>query len=131
MINNKNLALIGALLLVISISLGALGAHALSEILSEERLRSFLTSNQYLTIHGLAFLVLALFPRYILKSTRVILAGLVLFSGSIILLITLGHQEIQFPKIIGLITPIGGVLMILGWIHMAWLIWKEENKIKS
>jgi uncharacterized membrane protein YgdD (TMEM256/DUF423 family) len=128
MINNKNIALIGALLLVISISLGALGAHALSEILSEERLGSFLTANQYLTIHGLAFLVLALFPRYILKSTRVTLAGLVLFSGSIFLLITLGHHEIGFPKFLFLITPLGGLLMIAGWFVLAFSIWKGGKK---
>jgi uncharacterized membrane protein YgdD (TMEM256/DUF423 family) len=129
MINNKILALIGALLLVISISLGALGAHALSEILTEERFRSFLTANQYLTIHGLAFLVLALFPAYILKSTRIILAGLLLFSGSIFLLITLGHHEIGFPKILFLITPLGGLLMIAGWFVLVFRLWKGGKKI--
>jgi uncharacterized membrane protein YgdD (TMEM256/DUF423 family) len=128
MIKQKNLALIGVLLMTISISLGALGAHALAEILSDERLRSFLTANQYLTIHGLAFLVLALFPDYIRNATRLIFIGLLLFSGSIFMLITLGHQAIEFPKIIGLVTPIGGVLMIAGWCILAWSIIKGEKE---
>ena len=128
MIKQKNLALIGVLLMIISISLGALGAHALAEILSDERLRSFLTANQYLTIHGLAFLVLALFPDYIRNATRLIFIGLLLFSGSIFMLITLGHQAIEFPKIIGLVTPIGGVLMIAGWCILAWSIIKGEKE---
>jgi uncharacterized membrane protein YgdD (TMEM256/DUF423 family) len=128
MIKHKNLAFFGAVLMIISISLGALGAHALSEILSEDRLRSFLTANQYLTIHGLAFLILALYPDYTRKSFRLIFAGLLLFSGSIFLLITLGHQEIEFPKFIGLITPIGGVMMIAGWCILAWSIVKSEKK---
>jgi uncharacterized membrane protein YgdD (TMEM256/DUF423 family) len=130
MIKNKQLALMGTSLLVISISLGALGAHALAEILSAERLNSFLTANQYLSIHGLAFMILALFSDYVKQAAKIIFIGLLMFSGSIFMLITLGHQGIDFPKIIGLITPIGGVMMILGWFRLVWLIWKQENKIK-
>jgi uncharacterized membrane protein YgdD (TMEM256/DUF423 family) len=129
MIKNKQLALMGSSLLVISISLGALGAHALAEILSAERLNSFLTANQYLNIHGLAFMVLALFPNYVNKAAKIVFLGLLLFSGSIFILITLGHQEIDFPKIIGLTTPIGGVLMIFGWFRMFLRIWNQESKI--
>jgi uncharacterized membrane protein YgdD (TMEM256/DUF423 family) len=120
----------GTSLLVISISLGALGAHALTEILSAERLNSFLTANQYLSIHGLAFMILALFPDYVKQAAKIIFIGLLMFSGSIFMLLTLGHQGVDFPKIIGLITPIGGVMMILGWFRLVWLIWKQENKIK-
>lgn len=128
MIKHKNFALIGAILMIISISLGALGAHALSEILSEDRLRSFLTANQYLSIHGLAFLILSLFPETVRNSVKLIFIGLLLFSGSIFTLITLGHQEIEYPKIIGLITPIGGVLMIVGWCILAFQIAKNKSK---
>ncbi len=125
--NNKNLAFIGALLLLISIALGALGAHALSEILTDNRLKSFLTANQYLSIHGLAFLILAFFPTQILRASQIILVGLILFSGSIFLLITLGHVEIEFPKMLALITPIGGLLMIVGWAVLALKIWQLKK----
>lgn len=128
MIKNKQLALIGVILLVVSISLGALGAHALTEILNDERLKSFLTANHYMSLHGLAFMILALFPNYILGASKLILAGLLLFSGSIFMLITFGHQDINFPKILGLVTPIGGILMIVGWLILSWKIWRAENQ---
>lgn len=118
MILHKNIAIWGASLLVLSIALGALGAHALEKILSPERLKSFLVANQYLTIHGLAFLVLAFFPKFVKNSAKLILTGLLLFSCSIFFLVVLGHFNINFPKAIALITPLGGTLMIIGW---AWL----------
>lgn len=125
--NNKNLAFVGALLLLISIALGALGAHALSEILSDGRLKSFLTANQYLSIHGLAFLILAFFPTQIKRAVQIIFTGLILFSGSIFLLITLGHVGIEFPKMLALITPIGGLMMIVGWGILAIKIWQLKK----
>jgi uncharacterized membrane protein YgdD (TMEM256/DUF423 family) len=115
MIKNNNLAITGAALLLLSIALGAMGAHAFEKILSPDRLKSFLTGNQYLTIHGLAFLILALFPKSVWKPARIIFIGLMLFSGSIFLLIVVGHLGYSIPKALALTTPIGGSLMIVGW----------------
>lgn len=125
--NNHNLAFIGALLLLVSIAFGALGAHALAEILTENRLKGFLTANQYLSIHGLAFLILAFFPVQIKRAGQIIFAGLMLFSGSIFLLITLGHLNFEFPKMLALITPIGGLLMLVGWAVLAFKIWQLKK----
>lgn len=126
MIQHKNIAIWGASLLVLSITLGALGAHALEKILSPERLKSFLTGNQYLSLHGLAFLILALFPKFVKKPAKLILTGLLLFSFSIFALVILGHTNTNFPKALALITPLGGMLMMLGWAWLAVQIFKTK-----
>lgn len=114
--------------MIFSITLGAFGAHALSEILNEAQLKSFNTANQYLTIHGLAFLILAVFPKFVLQASRIIFTGALVFSLSIFLLVFLGHQELKFPKILGLITPIGGLMMIVGWLLLLYRIIKAQNR---
>jgi uncharacterized membrane protein YgdD (TMEM256/DUF423 family) len=127
MIQNKKLALWGAIFIFLSIALGALGAHALEKVLSPERLKSFLTANQYMSIHGLAFLVLALFPNFVRKPALLMGVGLLLFSGSIFLLVILGQKGIDIPKILALITPLGGITMIAAWLWLALGIFKFKS----
>jgi uncharacterized membrane protein YgdD (TMEM256/DUF423 family) len=113
----------GVILIVLSIILGAMGAHALKEVykLSPEQLSSFETGVRYQIYHGIAFLAMPLIYSKLQVSGRgvffLLLFGVILFSGSIYGL-TAGnicHTE-SFKKILGPITPIGGVLMIIGWV---------------
>lgn len=116
--NNKTV-ITGALLCVIGIILGAFGAHGLKPILSVERLQSFETGVRYQIYAGFSLLILELnadrFHFSLKWIVRFLLIGIVLFSGSIY---GLALQEVFSVslKFLGPITPIGGLLQIIGWI---------------
>lgn len=115
---NKNVVVTGASLIVLAIVLGAFGAHALKSALSMEQLISFETGVRYQMYHGITLLIIGLSIERIPFKTKVftglIVAGIVLFSGSIYLLSlkTVIGLDLKF---LGPVTPIGGVLLIIGW----------------
>jgi uncharacterized membrane protein YgdD (TMEM256/DUF423 family) len=115
---NRTIVLTGTILLLISIVLGAFGAHALKELVNEEQLISFETGVRYQMVHGLALLVLGLNASrhsFQLKSTfRLLFVGVILFSISIYFLSLQDVLEVKL-KFLGPITPLGGLLMIVGW----------------
>lgn len=114
------------------IMFGAFGAHALKSSIEESSLEAFKTGVQYQLIHGVAMLVLAVISRHDQRidrlSGRLIWVGTVLFSGSLYLLATKNLLQIEsFAKILGPITPIGGSLMILGWLIFLYRILRSES----
>ena len=131
MIRHKKLAIWGAILMTLSIILGAMGAHAMRNILDENQLRGYLTATEYLTIHGLAFLVLSIMRAEIEKAALFIRYGLLIFSGSIYLLTVLSFGNVEYPKMIGLITPLGGTVMIVGWIWLVFTLSKAKEHKSS
>lgn len=119
----KRWLLIGLSLIFIGIVLGAFGAHALKDTLNDsDKLQSFETGVKYQIYHGLALISLVaverVFQLNFTTTYRFILIGVFCFSVSIYGL-TIGHL-IQFPalnKILGPITPIGGLLLLIGWLR--------------
>lgn len=115
---NKQIAIISVLLIVLGIVLGAFGAHGLKEVVTPEKVASYEVGVRYQIYHGLALLVLSLNASKIEGSLKVflifILSGVLLFSGSIYLL---SLNDVLSPDLsfLGPVTPIGGVLMIMGW----------------
>ncbi|MFZ9240225.1 MAG: DUF423 domain-containing protein [Chitinophagaceae bacterium] len=121
----KNHFATGAIFCGIAVMLGAFGAHALKSILAPESLQSFQTAVQYQMLHGIAILIVGLISGNTEKKSLGIVSqlfsiGIILFSGSIYLLSFLKYQAIEFPPFIALITPIGGLFMIVGWFNLAW-----------
>lgn len=116
---DKRILSTGAVFGFIAIILGAFGAHALKEVLDANQLTSFETGVKYQMYHALFLLFLGnsnLVSENAKKSIYfLILSGVILFSGSIYLLATKNISNIDF-SIIGILTPIGGLLMIIGWI---------------
>jgi uncharacterized membrane protein YgdD (TMEM256/DUF423 family) len=108
----------GAVLGMIAIILGAFGAHALKKVLSIEELSTFETGVRYQMYHAFFLLFIGMINDLSQKAKKTIynlvLFGVLLFSGSIYLLATNSLTSFDF-KIIGLITPIGGLLLILAW----------------
>ena len=116
----------------LSVALGAFAAHGLKATLSEKMLAVFQTGADYQAYHSLALLVLVLLAstaetqrggRYLKISMSLMLAGIVLFSGSLYTLALTGMTKL------GMITPIGGVLFLLAWFFAArgaWCIGKPE-----
>lgn len=116
---NKNLA-IAAFLGMISVVLGAFGAHKLKETLSPDALESFETGVRYMMYHVLVVLLINLTQLIDQKQKNRLSAlffiGILFFSGSIFL-ITLGLVSASG---IWFITPLGGVLLILAWGILAY-----------
>lgn len=101
-----------------AIILGAFGAHALKKVLSMEELATFETGVKYQMYHALFLLFLGMNTHLSDKKKKIILlltiSGVILFSGSIYLLATDSLNSFNF-KVIGFVTPIGGLLLILAW----------------
>ena len=115
---NKKLITIGTLLGIVAIILGAFGAHALKKILSVDQLITFETGVRYQMYHALFLILVGTLIDITEKAKKIIfnliLSGVILFSGSIYLLATNNLTSFDF-KSMGFVTPIGGLLLILGW----------------
>jgi len=116
---NKNLALI-SFIGMLTIVLGAFGAHALKEILNTEQLKSFETAVRYQMYHVIVLLFVSLYPDFSRRTKLIIsyffYAGILFFSGSIYA-ITIGGVS---AKSIWFVTPLGGLFFILGWSKMCY-----------
>ena len=127
---NKKLLVTATLLGVIGVILGAFAAHGLKPKISEESLRVFETGVRYQMYHALFLLIIGTTDLIDSKSKKVlfylILAGVILFSGSIYGLATNELSTFDF-KIIGFITPIGGLFLISAWLLL--LIKFLKNKL--
>ena len=114
----ENSIKIAILFCLSAVILGAFGAHALKEVLSESQLSSFQTGVRYQFFHGLAILILSFNMNYFTKRLssiiKIMSVGIILFSFSIYLLNI--QDLIGFSmSYLGPITPIGGLLLITSW----------------
>jgi uncharacterized membrane protein YgdD (TMEM256/DUF423 family) len=116
---NKRIVIIGAVLFVLAIVLGAFGAHGLEKHVDAEQLKTFEVGVRYQFYQAIAFLILGFNTdkiKFNLKSiSTTLLIGTIFFSGSIYMLSIAEILNIS-KKIIGPITPIGGLIMIIAWI---------------
>ncbi|EJL66015.1 DUF423 domain-containing protein [Flavobacterium sp. CF136] len=127
----RKIILTAAFLGVLAIILGAFGAHALKAVLSPEQLTSFETGVRYQMYHAFFLFFVASRKELSLKALKVIynlvLTGVLFFSGSIYLLTTKNVTSVDF-KIIGFVTPIGGLLLIFAWIVLFVTIFKKNSQ---
>ncbi|BCY28042.1 DUF423 domain-containing protein [Flavobacterium okayamense] len=126
----KKIIVIALILGMISIILGAFGAHALKKVLQPEQLTSFETGVRYQMYHALFLLFVANTNMIALKEKAIIfylaLIGVVLFSGSIYFLSTSTISGLKF-RFLGPITPIGGFLLIGSWAYMVYSLLLKNN----
>jgi uncharacterized membrane protein YgdD (TMEM256/DUF423 family) len=115
---DKKIISTGAFFGILAIILGAFGAHALKKVLSLEQLSTFETGVRYQMYQALFLLFIGIMTDLSQKTKKIIynlvLFGVILFSGSIYLLATNTLTSFDF-KVIGFVTPIGGLLLILAW----------------
>lgn len=107
-----------ALLGMTAVMLGAFGAHGLKSVLEPQQIATFETGVRYQMYHAILLLFVGLAGlRDSVKRTLfyLILIGTILFSGSIYLLSTSTITGLPTSGI-GIITPIGGLLLIVGWL---------------
>ncbi len=118
---NKKLLITGTSMGLLAVILGAFAAHGLEKSIDSNAIESFKTGVRYQIYHGFLLLILAYLPKLSLKTKKIILllvvAGTVLFSGSIYGLATNTLTSFNFKQI-AIVTPIGGMLLIIAWTVM-------------
>lgn len=107
----------------LAVVLGAFAAHGLKSTLSTEYFAVLQTGVQYQFIHALALLLVALLAqvrasRFLFLAAMFFTLGIVLFSGSLYVLVLTPFKP-------GLITPLGGGLLVLGWFSLACSAWRK------
>ncbi len=103
---------LAAALGALAVAAGAFGAHALSGRVPAPRLATFETAARYQLVHAAVLLALALAPTPRPLTQRLLTAGVCVFSGSLYLLVLL-----DLPWL-GAVTPLGGALLIAGWLSL-------------
>jgi uncharacterized membrane protein YgdD (TMEM256/DUF423 family) len=116
----RNFLTAGALLGMLAVIFGAMGAHALKDKLEPAQLSSFETAVRFQFFHALVFLILGnskelIATQHAKTIFAFLITGVILFSGSIYLLSTAKLSGLNNLRFIGPITPIGGMLMITAW----------------
>jgi uncharacterized membrane protein YgdD (TMEM256/DUF423 family) len=111
----QTILLAGAIFMALGVLLGAFGAHALKKILTPEMLAIYKTGVEYQFYHSLGLLVVGsigfhIESKWLSWSGILLIAGIVIFSGSLYAL------SISGIKILGAITPVGGLSFVAGWI---------------
>lgn len=109
---------IAAVMGAAAVALGAFGAHGLKDLVTPDRLATWETASRYHLLHAVVLLVLALAPaepttvQWARWPFRLILIGTLVFAATLYALVLLDQP------MLGMITPIGGVLLISGWLAM-------------
>lgn len=110
---------------MLSVAIGAFGAHMLKEKIGADAIAVYETGVQYHMIHALALLIVGLTAGQLGVSSklnwaaRLLFIGIIVFSGSLYVL------SITGIKVLGAITPIGGVAFIAGWLLFALDVWQR------
>lgn len=120
----------GALFAGLAVALGAFGAHALKAMLPTEQLAIYQTGVQYQYYHSFALLITGiLFSAYPVRAlkmaTTFFITGILLFSGSLYAMCFLGMHNVGLGPV-GIITPIGGLFFIAGWVSILFGILKRN-----
>lgn len=125
--NQKTAIITGAVTGMLAVALGAFGAHALKPMLLESgRLETFELAVRYQFYHTLALLFTGIAQSlyqsaYLRLSAVGFTLGILLFSGSLYALCFTGYSWLAF------VTPLGGVLFIIGWLLLLTGIGKSKS----
>ncbi|MFW7340042.1 DUF423 domain-containing protein [Pollutimonas sp. H1-120] len=115
---DRQLVIAGALMLLIGVGAGAFGAHGLKRLISPDMLAVWQTAVLYQLVHGLGMLLIAILfarfsPSLLGLAGSVMLLGILIFSGSLYVLV------LTDVKWLGAITPIGGAAFLAAWAMVA------------
>ena len=119
----KGYIIIASLFAALAILFGAFGSHALKERLSAQSLEVYDIATRYLMFHALGIFLIALLGFQLPKESLEIpvimmIFGTSIFSGSLYLIAMLDFKKL------GMVTPIGGLLLIVSWLLLAYNTYK-------
>ena len=116
---DRTFLLIGAVLGFLGVAFGAFGAHALRNRLSPEMLAVFETAVRYQMYHAFAVLIVSAAIGHIGTARLLVIAGWSFFAGILLFSGSLYALALTGVGILGAITPVGGVLFLIGWACLA------------
>ncbi|KLT67291.1 DUF423 domain-containing protein [Pedobacter sp. BMA] len=127
---NKRIILTASFFGFVAVLLGAFGAHGLKALIDGPSLEIWQKGVDYQFYHTFALLYLSTFARYRNKLINIayfcFTFGVILFSGSLYLLATRSILKLDFVNLIGPVTPIGGLLFVLGWVMLFFAAFKDK-----
>jgi len=127
---NKQIVITASIFGTLAVIAGAFGAHGLKAYLTADKLEVWHTAVQYQFYHIFALLFLSTFARIknglISASYFFFTFGILFFSGSLYFLACADALKIDWPPVIGIITPIGGLFFIMGWITLGLAAWRSK-----
>ena len=119
----KILLVLGALNGALAVSFGAFGAHGLKSRADDSMLTVWSTASEYHFYHALAMLLCGLLAKAF-GASGMVTAGWVLFAGTLVFSGSLYVMVLSGQKWLGAITPLGGTALIIGWLMLAWSLFK-------
>jgi uncharacterized membrane protein YgdD (TMEM256/DUF423 family) len=128
---NRSFLSIAALLGALSVALGAFAAHKLREMVGPDDVAIFETGVRYQFYHVFALLAVALLSekfsgKWLIRAGNCFITGIILFSGSLYALTAMKAADSGNLKIAGVITPVGGLFFIAGWLFL-WIGVSRRN----
>jgi uncharacterized membrane protein YgdD (TMEM256/DUF423 family) len=123
----KIFVLLGSLNAFLGVALGAFGAHGLKSKVAPEMLVVWQTGVQYHLVHALGLLMIGILchlmpePSLARNAGWAIMIGIILFSGSLYVMVLSGVRAL------GIITPLGGVAFLIGWLLLILAAWKNAS----
>ena len=120
---HKLFLIVGTILASLAVALGAFGAHGLKKLVDAQTVANYQTGVQYQMYHALGLILLAIiaerYPGSLMNYAGFFfIGGIVFFSGSLYLLSSFKAMNKAVPAFIYPITPLGGLLFILGWVML-------------
>lgn len=130
----KSFLIWASILGAVAVMLGAFGAHALQKIVAEQKIEVFKTGVTYQFYHVFALLALAGLQyqklNLVFKWAGIFyIWGIICFSGSLYLFTFIDINQYPNLKILGIITPIGGLFFIVGWLCMLVGVCRMKNRL--
>jgi len=116
----------GAIAMALAVGFGAFGAHIIQDMLTPERFEVYKTGVEYHFYHAIGLLIMGAVALHMPENNLLnwsgwlLLAGILIFSGSLYLL------TLTDTAWLGAVTPVGGLAFIAGWILFAIALWKQQ-----
>ena len=121
----KLFVVLGSLNALLAVALGAFGAHGLKNKVSADMLTVWQTGVQYHMFHALGLILLGILIHLLPQAAQLrisgwlMLSGVVLFSGSLYVMV------LSDVRALGMVTPLGGIAFLLGWLLMAFAVFQN------
>lgn len=116
---------LGSINAFFAVGLGAFGAHGLKSKVSAELLAVWQTGVQYHMFHALGLILLGILIHLLPQAGLLRVAGWLLLSGIVLFSGSLYGMVLSEVRTLGMVTPIGGISFLLGWLLMALAVWRQ------
>lgn len=123
--NSKKLFAIASFLMALTIAIGAFGAHGLKNIVNSEMLKIYHTGVEYSFYNILGLFCIAILINFKPQSKKLYFSSYLVLIGTLLFSFSLYGLVLFKIPILGIITPIGGTLLIIAWFLISYSIFKD------